>query len=638
MKIKWIDNPQRRIAALLAAAFLGLAHLFIKLVLPWYPMAYLAVMACAFFAVVYLTLSMQIEADRTWGYLVVQIAAAAAGAFIMNMPMFEYSRIVPMAFVYTASIALVLQLVAFAVSGRLKWFCALWLTIAWIYGIVTVQVFAFTGNMITLSQILSIRTGLNVLRSYKPSFAPFMLSSTLLYVLSMIALLRVHQSVPTGLSCRLFTLVVAAVVAVLPVNAWRTMKPTTFEDNCMRVYGIPMELLLELKNFRVSPPEAYTLDEAAALALRYAPVKKTETRKPHIIAVMFEAFSDLSVLGAFDTDVDPLAFTRSLWNESIHGYYLASTLAGGTSRSEWEFLTGNSMYFLPDAAIPFRQYMSDSIHSVVGLLENEGYHTIGMHPFDGSGWDRNRVYPAMGFDEIYFEDDLEWDSRVRGYVSDSAFVHQVIRLFESKPEDAPMFLFGVTMQNHGGYAVEGFDPIVHIEGLDIDCSEEEQYLSLVKLTDDAIQELIDYFRGVDEDVEIIFFGDHQPGLTLGFYNGIHLKNAGMKYIVPYVIWKNHDDTEEETDMTSANLLPVRMLREAGVSLPPYYQFLEHFGETVPAICARGYQYGGSIHLKGDVPDETSGALLRDYDIFQYANVFDKEADDEWFEGAFAADQ
>ena len=112
----------------------------------------------------------------------------------------------------------------------------------------------------------------------------------------------------------------------------------------------------------------------------------------------------------------------------------------------------------------------------------------------------------------------------------------------------------------------------------------------------------------------------------------------MKYIVPYVIWKNHDDTEEETDLTSANLLSLRMLQEAGVSLSPYYQFLEHFGETVPAICARGYQYGGSIHLKGDVPDETSGALLRDYDIFQYANVFDKEADDEWFEGASAADQ
>ena len=529
-----------------------------------------------------------------------------------------------------------LQFLAFALTGRFKWFGLLWMTVCLLYGFASAELFAFTGNMITLSQILSLRTGVNVMGSYVLAPVPFVLSSGVLYVCSVCALLRIRRKVRRRLPARLLALCLAALALLLPAQVYRTAHATTYKDNCLREYGIPMELLLEYKSYRVNPPENYSAEAVEGLR-QYAIADVTEETdaKPHVIAIMIEAFSDLSVLGDFETDVDPLTFTRTLWSESIHGNYLASTLAGGTSRTEWEFLTGNSMHFIPADSIPFRQYVGDSACSIVDLFRNEGYHTIGMHPFDRSGWDRYRVYPAMGFDEIYFENDLEWDSRVRGYVSDSAFVHQVIRLFESRSEDAPMFLFGVTMQNHGGYAVEGFDPIVHIEGLNIDCREEEQYLSLVKLTDDALKELINYFRGVDEDVEIVLFGDHQPGLTRRFYEKLRVKDASLKYIVPYVIWKNHDGIEEETDLTSANLLPVRMLREAGLSLPPYYRFLERFGETIPAICGLAYQYEGQYYPRGSAANEQVGALLQEYAIYQYGNMFDESVDSALFTDASA---
>lgn len=41
-----------------------------------------------------------------------------------------------------------------------------------------------------------------------------------------------------------------------------------------------------------------------------------------------------------------------------------------------------------------------------------------------------------------------------------------------------------------------------------------QYFSLIKLSDQALEQLIDYFSGADEKTVIVFFGDHQPSDTV----------------------------------------------------------------------------------------------------------------------------
>ena len=41
-----------------------------------------------------------------------------------------------------------------------------------------------------------------------------------------------------------------------------------------------------------------------------------------------------------------------------------------------------------------------------------------------------------------------------GYVSDDSDFEQIIWEFEHKDESTPLFLFNVTIQNHGSYTVE----------------------------------------------------------------------------------------------------------------------------------------------------------------------------------------
>ena len=84
-------------------------------------------------------------------------------------------------------------------------------------------------------------------------------------------------------------------------------------------------------------------------------------------------------------------------------------------------------------------------------LKTLGYQTIATHPYNAGGWERDTVYPMLGFNESVFKDDYVNPQYVRQYISDESCVDKIIEFYENKEKDAPLFVFNVTMQNHGGY-------------------------------------------------------------------------------------------------------------------------------------------------------------------------------------------
>ena len=103
---------------------------------------------------------------------------------------------------------------------------------------------------------------------------------------------------------------------------------------------------------------------------------------------------------------------------------------------------------------------------------------------------------------------------MRKYVSDNSCVDKIIELYEKKEEGTPLFVFNVTMQNHGGYSdtYDNFTPDITVEG--VESTPLSQYLSLVRLSDQALEKLISYFEEADEKTIVVFFGDHQPNDTV----------------------------------------------------------------------------------------------------------------------------
>lgn len=397
--------------------------------------------------------------------------------------------------------------------------------------------------------------------------------------------------------------------------------------------GSAVAFLMELKYISIDTPDDYSADKAREILEPYA--QNTDAlsfkRRPNIIVVMNEAFSDLSVLGSFETNKDYMPFIHSLMQEgtenTVSGHLNVSVLGGNTANTEFEFLTGNSMAFLPQGSVPYQQYIKDEMPSLVSYLKSLGYQTAALHPYNSTGWDRNKVYPLLGFDSAYFIRSFVNPEKIRKYVSDRACYEKIISLYENRQDGAPLFIFNVTMQNHSSYTEEfdNFTPDITVA--DSNSKALNNYLSLIKLSDEEIRELIDYFSCEDEETVIVFFGDHQPTNSvvsniwkINGKNGNNLseEDEAKRYIVPFFIWANFDIAEESGVETSANFLGGRLLEICGLPLYDYAAYLKELSKSFPVITSIRAQSsdGESSDIKS-VSDK-----LNDYAILQYNKMFD----------------
>ena len=92
---------------------------------------------------------------------------------------------------------------------------------------------------------------------------------------------------------------------------------------------------------------------------------------PNIIAIMNESWADFEEFGTLSLSESVTDYIRSLDN-AIWGHAYTSVFGAGTSASEFEFLTGNSMAFLPSGSIPYQQYILDDSPSLASLLRRRG--------------------------------------------------------------------------------------------------------------------------------------------------------------------------------------------------------------------------------------------------------------------------
>ena len=357
---------------------------------------------------------------------------------------------------------------------------------------------------------------------------------------------------------------------------------------------------------------------------------------PNIIVVMNEAFSDLSVIGDFQASEDYMPFFRSLYGSenTISGNVFVSVLGGNTANTEFEFLTGDTMAFLPTGSIPYQQFISDELPALPELLREYGYTTTALHPYNSNGWRRDSVYPLLGFDDFLYNGTFHYQKRLRGYITDEAAFQEIIHTYEEKDEEGPFFSFLVTMQNHGGYAKEwnGFERTITVSGREDDeLSRINAYLTLLKVTDDAFRDLISYYEAVDEKTIILMFGDHQPNVETGFleelygkdYDELSPEELALRYQTPFVLWANYDIEEAENVDISANYLSTLLMDAAGLPKSAYQNFLSELREKLPVITANfAIDADGNFYSSSEY--DQLADVLEDYEIIQYYHLFDNE--------------
>ena len=360
--------------------------------------------------------------------------------------------------------------------------------------------------------------------------------------------------------------------------------------------GTAMAFLLGLQYMDVEKPEGY--DKEAVQAMLQQDSDQTVTETPNIIVIMDEAFSDLSVLGDFETNMDYMPFLHSMQENgenAITGNLHVSIKGGNTANTEFEFLTGNTMAFLPQGSVPYQQYIKDKQVSLASYLADSGYYTRAAHPYYASGWERETVYPLLGFKKADFINKFYNATNIRKYVSDQSAFDHIIQGYEGKKENQPLFYFLVTMQNHSGYSEEFDNFTSDVEVMGTTSKSLNQYLSLIKKTDEALQNLVEYFKQQDEKTIIVFFGDHQPAdfvveplWQLQGKTGSNLteEEQARRHMVPFLIWANYDIEEASDVEISVNYLSNLVCKTAGIPLSDYQTNLEELRQELPVISAQ----------------------------------------------------
>ena len=133
------------------------------------------------------------------------------------------------------------------------------------------------------------------------------------------------------------------------------------------------------------------------------------------------------------------------------------------------------------------------------------------------------------------------------------------------------------MQNHAGY--ENWEDVEQAQSVKEFGSELERgaqvYLSLIKASDDAVKQLVETYKDSEEPTMIIFFGDHQPSLSveagMGIYGGV-LQPLSLLH-TRYFIWTNYESEAERENPISANYLPWLILKRGNFPMPPYIRML-----------------------------------------------------------------
>lgn len=553
-------------------------------------------------------------------------------------------------FVFNMLIYATIWVLVYTFINRTQYASIIVLVLVFVAAIANYYVWIFRGCPILATDLQSAKTAMNVAANFSYSLD---LTGVwgVVYILSFTAMLislRGYKGLDIKKRMGMIVLCLASLVCFNVVffksDAVKNKRIKAEVWHPQQKYaknGTALSFVLSWTYTKVEKPSGYSAKKAAGIMEGYESDSLADEgtgQKPNVIAIMNESLADLSYNGKINFSEDYLPFIHSLTENTVKGKLYVSIEGANTANSEFEFLTGNSMNFLPFRCIPYNLYIKDETASMAQNMRAQGYSGVNAyHPYLASGWNRKNVYPLMGFGEFYADSyyyESGNDSLVRNYISDEADFDQIIEDYESakRESDAPFFLFNVTMQNHGGYdGKRGYvDTVITIEDNELANEEAEQYINLARMSDDAFEKLISYFEQVKEPTMIVMFGDHQPPITNSFYsaqfgqsvNNLPVKKQAAWYSTPYIIWANYDIEEAEVDM-SANYLSSYVMNLAGLKLTGYNKYLLELQKKLPVISAVCYMDAEGNLYENDEKSEYSD-LIEEYQMIQYNNLFDVE--------------
>ena len=283
---------------------------------------------------------------------------------------------------------------------------------------------------------------------------------------------------------------------------------------------------------------------------------------PHLIAVQSESFFDPRLLYP-GIRPDVLAEFDRLKRDCVaHGKLHVPAWGANTVRTEFAFLSGIDENALGAHRFnPYRAIASGwNVFSLAAGLKRLGYRTIAIHPYPASFYQRNRVYPRIGFDEFLDLRAFDAAPRFGPYISDEAVASQIEAIVSATRN--PVFVFAITMENHGPLHLERLSPqdadAFYTQPPPLGCDDLTVYLRHLRNADRMILKLRQMLERCERPASLCWFGDHVPIMPTVY------EIFGAPQEVEYLCWNTRNAAFPEERKIHAHELALEWVSGSGV--------------------------------------------------------------------------
>lgn len=195
---------------------------------------------------------------------------------------------------------------------------------------------------------------------------------------------------------------------------------------------------------------------------------------------------------------------------AAESWYFPNMLSqiGKANTADAEFIANTSLYPATDRPSPVA-YGTKVLPSLPRLLRAHGYRTFTMHANDVRFWNRNQLYPALGFDRYYDRAFFGRREDTGHGTSDAIFFERALPVLIDAAREGPFYAHLVTVSAHYPFK----NPFGHgtLELPErVARTETGRYLRLQSYADSALGRFLDALggSGLLDTAIVIIYGDH----------------------------------------------------------------------------------------------------------------------------------
>lgn len=226
----------------------------------------------------------------------------------------------------------------------------------------------------------------------------------------------------------------------------------------------------------------------------------------NVIVLQLEAFQNFVIgLSLEGQEITPVL--NELMDTSFYFPYFYQQIGEGNT-SDAEFLANTSIYPLGSPAMS-TLVGGKVIESLPRILSAKGYASMTLHVNDISFWQRNELYPALGFDQYFDKPFFENDKFNSFGASDHELYRVALEQFKKQQQGQPFYAQLVTVSSHHPFRIaEQFQKLILPENLI--GTQLGDYLQAIHYADEQIGIFIDGLKEANlwDTSMLVLYGDH----------------------------------------------------------------------------------------------------------------------------------